>query len=237
MDEAARTAPTHDDLVRATGVVKRYHTEAEDLRVLDGLDVTIRAGEFLAITGRSGSGKTTLLNCLSGLDDIDEGSIEFNGIDFAQADDAQRTAQRSEMMSFVFQASDLLPVFTALDNAAMPMVLAGVPTREARERATAALDRVGLSGRMDHYPHQLSGGEQQRVAIARAFAKQPAIVWADEPTGNLDVHTARSMIELLRELHGDGVTLVLVTHDLELADLADRHLEVLDGRLATETLA
>ncbi len=229
--------PLDNEIVRATGVVKLYRTEAEDLRVLDGLDLTIQAGEFLAITGRSGSGKTTLLNCLSGLDDVDEGSIVCNGLDLAQADDAQRTTQRSEMMSFVFQSSDLLPVFTAVDNAAMPMVLAGVPTRDARERARAALERVGLTDRMQHYPHQMSGGEQQRVAIARAFAKRPAIVWADEPTGNLDVHTARSMVELLRELHGDGVTLVLVTHDLELAELADRHVEVRDGRLATGTLA
>ncbi len=229
--------PEGSEIVRASGVVKLYHTEAEDVRVLDGLDLTVRAGEFLAITGRSGSGKTTLLNCLSGLDDIDEGSIEVGGLDLAGADDAQRTAQRSEMMSFVFQSSDLLPVFTALDNAAMPMVLAGVPTRDARQRATSALERVGLAERLHHYPHQLSGGEQQRVAIARAFAKRPAIVWADEPTGNLDVHTARAMIELLRELHGDGVTLVLVTHDLDLAELADRHVEVRDGRLATESVA
>ena len=226
-----------NDIVQATGVVKLYRTEAEDVRVLDGLDLTVRAGEFLAITGRSGSGKTTLLNCLSGLDDVDDGSVVFNGVDLAQADDAERTAQRSKMMSFVFQSSDLLPVFTALDNAAMPMVLAGIPTRDARERAAHALERVELGARMQHYPHQLSGGEQQRVAIARAFAKRPAIVWADEPTGNLDVHTARAMVELLRELHGDGVTLVLVTHDLDLASLADRHVEVRDGRLATETLA
>jgi putative ABC transport system ATP-binding protein len=230
--------PTHEgEIVHATNVVKRYRTEAEELRVLDGLNLTVRRGEFIAITGRSGSGKTTLLNCLSGLDNIDEGSITIDGIDLASADDAARTAQRSALMSFVFQSSDLLPVFTALDNAALPMVLAGVPTRRARERAAAALERVGLAARMHHYPHQLSGGEQQRVAIARAFAKQPAIVWADEPTGNLDIHTAGEMIALLREFHGDGVTLVLVTHDLELALLADRQVEVRDGRIATETLA
>jgi putative ABC transport system ATP-binding protein len=230
-------APAQKALVHASGVVKLYHTEAEVLRVLNGVDLTVNAGEFVAITGPSGSGKTTLLNCLAGLDDIDEGSIVFDGVDLASADDAQRTAQRASMMGFVFQASDLLPVFTALDNAALPMVLAGTPARDARKRATAALERVGLSARLHHYPHQLSGGEQQRVAIARAFAKRPAIVWADEPTGNLDVHTAHDMVELLRELQGDGVTLVFVTHDVDLAVVADRRVEVRDGRISTETLA
>jgi len=226
-----------NELLRARGVVKLYRTEAEDLRVLDGVDLELFAGEFVAITGPSGAGKTTLLNCLSGLDDVDEGSVFIAGIDLEQADDAQRTAQRAEMMSFVFQTSDLLPVFNALDNAALPMVLAGTPTREARERARAALERVGLANRMEHFPQQLSGGEQQRVAIARAFAKRPAIVWADEPTGNLDVHTAHDVIELLRELHRDGGTLVLVTHDPDLALRADRRVEVREGRVSTETLA
>jgi len=230
-------AANANELLRARGVVKLYRTPAEVLRVLDGVDLTLYSGEFVAITGPSGSGKTTLLNCLSGLDDVDEGSLFLAGVDLERADDAQRTAQRAAMMSFVFQASDLLPVFNALDNAALPMVLAGTPPREARERARGALERVGLAGRMEHYPQQLSGGEQQRVAIARAFAKRPAIVWADEPTGNLDVHTAHEMIELLRELHRDGVTLVLVTHDPDLALLADRRVEVRYGRVSAETLA
>src|SRR5262249_54439741 len=138
---------------------------------------------------------------------------------------------------FVFQTSDLLPVFDAVDNVALPMVLAGMPAQQARRLARESLERVGLADRMNHVPARLSGGEQQRVAIPRAFAKRPRIVWADEPTGSLDVHNARAMIELLRELHRDGATLVLVTHDLDLALLADRRVEVRDGRLSSEALA
>jgi putative ABC transport system ATP-binding protein len=235
--EPSIAADSANDILKATGVEKLYRTEAEVVHVLNGVDITIRAGEFLAITGPSGSGKTTLLNCLSGLDDIDGGSIILDGVDLVEADDAQRTAQRAAMMSFIFQTSDLLPVFSAVDNVTLPMVLAGMPAREARRVASESLDRVGLADRVNHVPARLSGGEQQRVAIARAFAKKPRIVWADEPTGSLDVHSARTMIELLRELHRDGATLVLVTHDLDLALLADRRVEVRDGRLSSEAFA
>jgi putative ABC transport system ATP-binding protein len=216
----------------AEGVQKSYRTEAEVVHALVDVDVTVQEGEFLAVTGPSGSGKTTLLNCLSGLDEIDAGSIVLDGVDLASADDARRTEQRASSMGFVFQTANLLPVFTALENVALPMVLAGIAPKEARRVAQLALERVGVGHRLGHFPSQLSGGEQQRVAIARAFAKRPRIVWADEPTGNLDTHTADEVIGLLRELHADGTTLILVTHDIGLAAQADRGIEVRDGRVA-----
>ncbi len=222
------------EVLIAQGVVKSYRTEAEVVHALVDVDVTVREGEFLAVTGPSGSGKTTLLNCLSGLDTIDAGSVVLDGVDLASADDARRTEQRASSMGFVFQTANLLPVFTALENVTLPMVLAGTAPKEARRAARLALERVGVGHRLGHFPSQLSGGEQQRVAIARAFAKRPRIVWADEPTGNLDTHTADQVIGLLRELHADGTTLILVTHDVELAAHADRGIEVRDGRVATD---
>jgi putative ABC transport system ATP-binding protein len=218
----------------AQGVVKSYRTEAEVVHALVDVDVTVRDGEFLAVTGPSGSGKTTLLNCLSGLDTIDAGSVVLDGVDLASADDARRTEQRASTMGFVFQTANLLPDFTALENVTLPMVLAGTSPKAARRAAVMALERVGVGDRLGRYPSQLSGGEQQRVAIARAFAKQPRIVWADEPTGNLDTHTADQVIDLLRELHAEGTTLILVTHDVRLAAQADRGIEVRDGRVAAD---
>ena len=218
----------------ATGVEKSYRTGAEEVHALAHVDLTIGEGEFLAVTGPSGSGKTTLLNCLSGLDDIDTGSVLLDGLDLGSATDGRRTGQRASSMGFVFQASNLLPVFTALENVALPMVLTGVRRKQARQAAYSALERVGVEDRSGHFPNQLSGGEQQRVAIARAFAKRPRMVWADEPTGNLDTATARHVLELLREVHVEGTTLILVTHDAELAAVADRCVEVRDGRIVSE---
>jgi putative ABC transport system ATP-binding protein len=218
------------EILTATGVQKSYRTDAEVVHALAGVDLIVHAGEFLAVTGPSGSGKTTLLNCLSGLDDVDAGSIVIDGVDLASADDATRTSS----MGFVFQTANLLPVFTAVENVALPLVLAGVPRQEARKAACSELGRVGLGDRLGRFPSQLSGGEQQRVAIARAFAKGPRIVWADEPTANLDTKTAGQVIGLLRELHAEGVTLILVSHDGELAGQADRRIEVRDGRIVTE---
>lgn len=222
------------EILTAAGVQKSYRTDAEVVHALADVDLVVHAGEFLAVTGPSGSGKTTLLNCLSGLDDVDAGSIVIDGVDLASADDATRTRQRASSMGFVFQTANLLPVFTAVENVALPLVLAGVPRQEAREAACSELGRVGLGDRLGRFPSQLSGGEQQRVAIARAFAKGPRIVWADEPTANLDTKTAGQVIGLLRELHADGVTLILVSHDGELAGQADRRIEVRDGRIVTE---
>ena len=224
-------------LLVATGVHKSYRTGAEVVHAVVGVDLTVRAGEFLAITGRSGSGKTTLVNCLSGLDDVDAGSVVLDGVDLATMSDADRTDQRAESMGFVFQTSNLLPVYTAQENVALPMLLTGTPPKVAREAARAALERVAMAHRLGHYPNELSGGEQQRVAIARAFVKRPRIVWADEPTANLDTKSAEHVLELLRELHQDGTTLILVTHDAVLAERADRHIEFRDGSIVSEVIA
>ena len=188
--------------------------------------------------GPSGSGKTTLLNCLSGLDEIDEGRVLVDGKSIHELSDARRTLHRAESMGFVFQAFNLIPVFTATENVELPLLLARIPESEARRRARETLVRVGLGHRLDRRPPELSGGEQQRVAIARALAGRPRLVWADEPTGNLDSEMAASVMELLAELHAEGLTLILITHDPNVAAGADRLITVKDGELvADERLA
>ena len=224
------------DLLVATGVQKSYRTGAEVVHAVVVVDLTVRAGEFLAITGRSGSGKTTLINCLSGLDEVDAGSVVVDGVDLAAMTDAERTDQRAQSMGFVFQSANLLPVYTAQENVALPMVLTGTAPKVARDAARTALERVAMGHRLGHHPDQLSGGEQQRVAIARAFAKRPRIVWADEPTGNLDTRSAEQVLDLLVELHRDGTTLILVTHDPALAERADRRIEFRDGCIVSEQI-
>ena len=194
------------------------------------------AGEFLAVMGPSGSGKTTLLNCLSGLDEIDEGRVLVDGHSIHELSDARRTRHRAETMGFIFQAFNLIPVFTATENVELPLLLAKVPEHEARQRARETLTRVGLGHRLDRRPPELSGGEQQRVAIARAVAARPRLVWADEPTGNLDSEMAAAVMDLLAELHAEGLTLVLITHDPTVAARADRLITVRDGELVADEL-
>jgi len=224
-------------LVVAAGVVKSYSSGNAVVRALDHVDVSIEAGEFVAVVGPSGSGKTTLLNCLAGLDDVDAGTVMIDGVVLGQSSDADRTDQRAETMGFVFQAATLLPAFTAQENVALPLLLTARSTREARRAARDALAQVGLGDRTDHYPAELSGGEQQRVAIARALVKRPRLVWADEPTGNLDTTSAAQVLSLLEELHAGGATIVLVTHDRSIAARADRVIEVLDGRVLAPVTA
>ena len=221
-------------LLVATGVAKTYRSGASSVPALKGLDLTIRAGEFLAVMGPSGSGKTTLLNCLSGLDDIDAGTVTLGGESIHEMSDARRTRHRAETMGFIFQAFNLIPVFTAAENVELPLLLAGVPAKAARQSAVATLERIGLGLRLHHRPGELSGGEQQRVAVARALAGRPLIVWADEPTGNLDSETAASVLGLLDELHADGLTLVLVTHDDEIGAAAERRIVVRDGLIVAD---
>jgi putative ABC transport system ATP-binding protein len=218
-------------LLVASGVVKGYPSLPEPVVALDGVDLDVAVGEFAAVTGPSGSGKTTLLNCLSGLDMIDGGSVVFDGVDIGTADDAARTNLRRMRMGFVFQSPNLLPVFSALENVALPLVFTGTSRAEARSRARDALERVGVGNRCDHKPGEMSGGEQQRVSIARAFVKRPRIVWADEPTGNLDSTSATVVMDVLHELRTEGATLILVTHDLDLAARSDRQIEMRDGRV------
>ena len=227
-----------DPILVAQGVRKIYRSGSSDVLALKGLDLEVGPGEFLAVMGPSGSGKTTLLNCLSGLDEIDAGRVVIDGHSIHELSDAKRTRHRAETMGFIFQAFNLIPVFTATENVELPLLLAGVSEAEARRRARETLSSVGLGHRLDRRPPELSGGEQQRVAIARALAGRPRIVWADEPTGNLDSEMAAAVMDLLVELHAQGLTIVLITHDPTVAARADRLITVKDGELvADERLA
>ena len=223
------------DILVATDVRKVYRTGAEVVEALKGLSITITGGEFLTVMGPSGSGKTTFLNCLSGLDDIDAGSVVVEGQDLHRMSDAKRSRNRAEKMGFIFQSFNLIPVFTAVENVELPLLLAGRSAGAARKAAEETLDRVGLGPRKNHRPNELSGGEQQRVTIARALAGKPSIVWADEPTGNLDSETAWSVVALLQELNREGLTLVLVTHDHAIAERAGRVVRMRDGEIEAPT--
>ena len=215
----------------ASDVRKVYRTAAAPVEALRNLSVSIRRGEFVAVMGPSGSGKTTFLNCLSGLDEIDGGTVLVDGNDIHKMSDHKRSRYRAEEMGFIFQAFNLIPVFTASENVELPLLLAGIAPNEARSRAEETLERVGLGERKNHRPNELSGGEQQRVTIARALAGRPAIVWADEPTGNLDTETAASVMTLLHELNAEGLTVVLVTHDGAIGETAQRIIHMRDGEI------
>jgi len=223
-----------DPLLVARGVRKTYRSQADDVEALKGIDLDIHAGELVMVMGPSGNGKTTMLNCLSGLDDIDGGQVLVDGIDVHSVSDARRTDHRARRMGFVFQSFNLIPVFTAAENVELPLLVVGTPARAARRAALELLDRVGLRERATHRPAELSGGEQQRVAIARALVAQPAIVWADEPTGNLDSQTAEAVLELLFDVHRAGHTLVIVTHDRAIGRRGPRLIEVRDGRIVAD---
>jgi putative ABC transport system ATP-binding protein len=222
-------------LLLAHQVRKVYRNGSVAVEALRALDLTVHPGELVAVMGPSGSGKTTLLNCLSGLDDIDGGRVEVDGRDLFAMSDAERTAHRARSMGFVFQAFNLIPVFSALENVELPLLLVGTRADRARARATEMLARVGLANRVGHRPAELSGGEQQRVTIARALVARPAIVWADEPTGNLDSAMAGAVMDLLCELNRDeGQTIVLVTHDAAIGQRAPRLVRMRDGELADD---
>lgn len=223
-----------DSILVSEAVRKVYRSGGDEVVALDSLDLVVPHGEFLAVMGPSGSGKTTLLNCLSGLDEIDFGRVVVDGLSIHELSDKERTRHRAQEMGFIFQAFNLIPVFTATENVELPLLLAGVNEQEARRRARETLDRVGLGHRLDRRPPELSGGEQQRVAIARALAGRPRLVWADEPTGNLDSEMAVSVMELLSQLHRSGLSLILVTHDSTVAAHADRLITVRDGRIVAD---
>ncbi|NUP51306.1 MAG: ABC transporter ATP-binding protein [Catenulispora sp.] len=225
-------------LLLAEGVQKWYRTDRVAVHALIDLDLRVDSGEMVAVMGPSGSGKTTLLNCLSGLDSIDGGRVWIEGVDLFAMSDAARTAHRAANMGFVFQAFNLVPVFTAAENVELPLLLAGTPQKQARGRAVEMLDRVGLADRAAHRPGELSGGEQQRVTVARALVGRPAIVWADEPTGALDTHMAEQVMDLLCRLNREErQTIVLVTHDPAVGARADRLVRMRDGRLQSDEAA
>jgi len=217
----------------ARQLTKQYLSGARPLTVLHGVSFEIPQGSFVAIVGPSGSGKTTLLGLLAGLDTPSGGSVILDGVDMARLDEDRRALLRGEKVGFVFQSFQLIPTLTALENVQVPLELRG--ERGSDRRARELLERVGLGDRLDHYPTQLSGGEQQRVAIARAFSIRPRILFADEPTGNLDGSTGARIVELLEALNReDGATVVLVTHDPNLAARADRVLRMADGRIVAD---
>jgi putative ABC transport system ATP-binding protein len=217
--------------VEAISLSKHVSSSEAEITILADLNLAVQHGERVAIVGRSGSGKSTLLGLLAGLDSPSSGKVLIDHIEISQLDEDGRAAIRGQKMGFVFQSFQLLPSLTALENVMLPLQLAGV--NDAKTLALAALARVGLDSRTSHYPKQLSGGEQQRVAIARAFAPRPAILFADEPTGNLDATTGQQIIELLFQLNEeDGTTLILVTHDNALADRCQRRLLLTAGKLS-----
>jgi putative ABC transport system ATP-binding protein len=219
-----------EPILDAVGVRKTYRGAVE-VEVLKGIDLKVFPGELVAVMGPSGNGKTTLLNCLSGLDEIDGGTVLVDGADIHAMPDAKRTEHRARRMGFVFQSFNLIPVFTAAENVELPLLVTGVKAKDARRKAEQMLELVGLGHRLRNRPPELSGGEQQRVAIARALVTEPAIVWADEPTGNLDSETAGAVLSLLQEVHAAGQTIVMVTHDAVIGRAGTRLVQVTDGRI------
>lgn len=222
-------------MVEASEVWKVYETGALKVEALRGLNLNIHKGEMLAVMGPSGCGKTTLLNCLSGLDDLSKGRVAIEGTDLAKMTDDQKSEFRAKRMGFIFQAYNLLPVLSAQENVELPLLLGGSPESEARTAAVDALKMVGLADWRSHKPMELSGGQQQRVAVARALVNKPAIVWADEPTGNLDSENSQEIVKLLRTLNKEySLTMVLVTHDQHIAQQTDRIVLMRNGQIEKE---
>ena len=228
-----------ESIIEATGVHKTYDTGTVRVEALRGIDLDIKRGEMVAIMGPSGCGKTTLLNCLSGLDDLTAGRVLIEGAELHALDDDTRTAYRANRMGFVFQFYNLLPVLSAIENVELPLLVGSVSTDEARERAMASLERVELTEWSTHRPSEMSGGQRQRVTIARALVNEPAIVWADEPTGDLDSKTADNIMQLIEDLNREQQqTFVIVTHDRGVADRCHRIVHMVDGLIEREeTLA
>ncbi|WP_077036069.1 ABC transporter ATP-binding protein [Pelomonas sp. KK5] len=218
-------------MLKMQGLSKVYRTEMVETYALRQFDLAVKEGEFVAVTGPSGSGKTTFLTIAGLLEAFTGGSYELDGVDVSRMNDNQRSRIRNEKIGFIFQAFNLIPDLNVLDNIEVPLRYRGMGSAERKKRATDALARVGLSARARHYPAELSGGQQQRVAIARALAGSPRLLLADEPTGNLDSSMARSVMDLLEELHRDGATIVMVTHDPQLAARAQRNVHVIDGQV------
>lgn len=222
------------DILVACAVNKAYRSGRSEVSALRGVNLEVSRGSFVSVVGPSGSGKTTLLHCLSGIDTIDSGTVKIEGEDVHRLPEAKRAAQRARLMGFVFQSLNLLPILNVLENVELSLILQGRTVKDARSTALLALERVGLSHRIDHRPGELSGGEQQRAAVARALAGSPAILWADEPTGNLDSASAAALVDLLAELNVAGLTLMLVTHDATVAARAGRRISMRDGRIVED---
>jgi putative ABC transport system ATP-binding protein len=223
------------NIIQATGIHKTYDTGKVAVNALNGVDLGVMRGEMVAVMGPSGCGKTTLLNVLSGLDDVTEGQVIIDGASIHSMSDRQRTRYRAEKMGFVFQSYNLLPVLSAVENVELPLLMAGVKPGDARRRAQEALALVGLADEAPKRPAEMSGGQQQRATVARALANDPAIVWADEPTGNLDSENATEVIDLLCRLNKEkSQTFVIVTHDLAVGRKTNRILRMADGQIVEE---
>jgi ABC-type lipoprotein export system ATPase subunit len=228
-------APTAEPIVEARSVDKTYDTGKVEVHALRGVYLVVPRGEMVAIMGPSGSGKTTLLNCLSGLDAIDSGEVLIEGVALSAMSDRERTDYRARRMGFVFQFYNLMPVLSAVENVELPLLVARVPSKEARRRALDALALVGLADWAEHVPDELSGGQRQRVTIARALVNDPALVWADEPTGDLDSENAVEVLELMRRLNRErGLTFLIVTHDIGIGRSTDRIVRMVDGRIVED---
>jgi ABC-type lipoprotein export system ATPase subunit len=218
------------NIISARGIHKTYHANGVKVYALKGVDFAVKRGEMVAVMGPSGCGKTTLLNCLSGLDRFDQGEVEIDGTQLPMMSDDQRTEYRARRMGFVFQLYNLLPALSNVENVEMPLLLSGVSSGRGRKRATEVLDMVGLPGVAGRLPAELSGGQRQRVTIARALVNEPAIIWADEPTGDLDSDTTEEIMDLLCRLNKENQqTFVLVTHSDDVAGRADRIVRMRDG--------
>ena len=235
MSSSGRVEGARQVILNAAGLTKIYWQGEETIKVLNGLDFTVSVGEQVAIVGRSGSGKSTLMHILAGLDTPDAGRILAEHIDLVKASNDERAGLRSRVMGFVYQNHHLLPEFNAIENIAMPLRIAGTPKDSAQLKARALLQEVGLAERATHFPRQLSGGERQRVAVARALAGDPAIILADEPTGNLDVENAQQVMDMMHRLSREhGCALVVVTHDVSALPRFDRVVRLQNGQLQDE---
>ena len=222
-------------IIHAANVHKLYRTAKLEVHALQGVDLDVKRAEVVAIMGPSGCGKTTLLNCLAGLDDIDDGKVLLDGQAIHELPNGRRSDFRARNMGFIFQFFNLLAVLSAVENVEMPLLIGGAPPGEARRKATDMLDQVGLADRLHHKPPELSAGQQQRVAVARALVNEPLIVWADEPTGNLDSDTSADVIDLLERLNKElGQTFIIVTHDPTVSARADRVINMNDGRIVDQ---
>ena len=223
------------EVIRLEDVYKIYRVGSQEVRALDGVSLSVSRNEYVAIMGPSGSGKSTLMNILGCLDSPDSGRYILNGTDVSEMDDGEMADVRNREIGFVFQSFNLLPRYNALENVALPMVYAGVPAGERRVKAAQALRSVGLEDRMDHRPNELSGGQRQRVALARALINNPSIILADEPTGNLDTHTSVEIMRLFDEIYRNGNTVIVVTHEEDIAAYAHRVIRLRDGRVESDT--
>ena len=222
-------------MIELENIKKIYSLGEEEVRALDGVSLNVMEHEFVAIVGASGSGKSTLMNIIGCLDTPDEGKYYIDGQDVTSLSERELATMRNRKIGFIFQQFNLLPKLTAYENVELPLIYQGVTAKERRERVETALERVGLIKRVHHRPNQLSGGQQQRVAVARALATRPSLILADEPTGNLDSRSSRDIMNLIHELHEQGNTIILITHDEGIARQAERQVRIMDGNIVSDT--